>query len=209
LKAEAQAEMKKYRIGPIFTPPSLEGTLMRPGIVGGANWGGGAYDPVSGMLFVRSTNSPALAKVVADEANRYVMGGGGGTTFHNGIPILKPPYAHLVAIDLTKGEIAWKVAFGDDARLRAHPALAGVKLPEKLGASGNAGAIVTKGGVIFVGGGDTSFHAVDMRDGRDLWSFELGRRSSGTPMTYVTGGRQMVVIASGQGRDARLTAFGF
>jgi quinoprotein glucose dehydrogenase len=210
LKAEAQAEMKKYRMGPLYTPPSVEGTLMRPGIVGGANWGGGAFDPVSGMLFVRSTNSPALAKVATDAENRYLGAlGGGGTTFHNGIPLLKPPYAHLVAIDLTKGEIAWQVPFGDDARLRAHPALAGIKLPGKLGATGNAGAIVTKGGVIFVGGGDTAIHALDTRDGRDLWSFDLGRRTSGTPMTYVTAsGKQIVVVASGAGRDARLTAFG-
>jgi quinoprotein glucose dehydrogenase len=209
LKAEAQAEMKKYRIGPIFTPPSLEGTLMRPGIVGGANWGGGAYDPASGILFVRSTNSPALAKLVADADAKYLMGPGGGTTFHNGIPLLKPPYAHLTAIDLTKGEIVWRVPFGDDARLRANPALKDVKLPEKLGASGNAGTIVTKGGLILVGGGDTAIHAVDTRDGHDLWSFDLGRRTSGNPMTYVApGGKQIVVIASGQGRDARLTAFG-
>jgi quinoprotein glucose dehydrogenase len=209
LKAEAQAEMKKYRIGPIFTPPSIEGTLMRPGIVGGANWGGGAYDPASGILFVRSTNSPALAKLAADPDARYVMGPGGGTTFHNGIPLLKPPYAHLTAIDLTKGEIVWRVPFGDDARLRAHPALKDVKLPEKLGASGNAGAIVTKGGIIFVGGGDTAIHAVDTLDGHDLWSFDLGRRTSGNPMTFVTpSGKQIVVIASGAGRDARLTAFG-
>jgi quinoprotein glucose dehydrogenase len=200
--------MKKYRIGPIFTPPSLEGTLMRPGIVGGANWGGGALDPATGILYVRSTNSPALAKVVADTSAGYLMGPGGGTTFHSGIPLLKPPYAHLTAIDLNKGEIVWRVPFGDDARLRAHAALKDVKLPDKLGASGNSGAIVTRGGLIFVGGGDTAIHAVDAKDGRDLWSADLGRRASGTPMTYRTAsGKQIVVIASGQGRDARLTGF--
>jgi quinoprotein glucose dehydrogenase len=208
LKAEAQAEMKKYRLGPIFTPPSLAGTLMRPGIVGGANWGGGALDPEVNILYVRSTNSPALAKLIENADSRYLMGPGGGTTFHNGIPLLKPPYAHLSAIDLNKGEIVWRVPFGDDPRLRAHPALKDVQLPEKLGASGNSGAIVTKGGVIFVGGGDTAIHAVDTRDGRDLWSFDLARRTSATPMTYRTpSGKQVVVIASGASRDCRLTAF--
>ena len=148
------------------------------------------------------------AKLVADPNARYLMGPGGGTTFHSGIPLLKPPYAHLTAIDLNKGEIVWRVPFGDDARLRAHPALKDVKLPEKLGATGNSGAIVTKGGIIFVGGGDTALHAVDSKDGRDLWSFDLGRRTSGNPMTYRdASGRQIVVIASGAGRDARLTAF--
>ena len=56
LKAEAQAEMKKYRLGPLFTPPSLQGTLGRPGIIGGANWGGGAFDPDTGMLYIKTTN---------------------------------------------------------------------------------------------------------------------------------------------------------
>jgi quinoprotein glucose dehydrogenase len=209
LKAEAQAEMKKYRLGPIFTPPSVEGTLMRPGNVGGANWGGGAWDPATGILYVRSTNSPTLVKVVKDADTGYKMGGGASATFHNGIPLLKPPYAHVTAIDLSTGAIVWRVPFGDDARLRSHPALKDVKLPEKLGATGNAGAIVTKSGLIFVGGGDTSIHAMDTKDGRDLWSFDLGRRTSGTPMTYRTPqGKQLVVIASGSGGDARLTAFG-
>src|SRR5437016_3567285 len=160
LKAEAQAEMKKYRWGPIFTPPSLEGTLFRPGIVGGANWGGGALDPETGVLYVRSTNSPALAKLVPDKDAGYLMGPGGGTTFHGGIPLLKPPYAHIVAIDLNKGEILWRAPFGDDARLRTNPALRDVKLPEKLGATGNSGAIVTKGGINLAGGGDTAIHAI-------------------------------------------------
>jgi quinoprotein glucose dehydrogenase len=208
LKAEAQAEMKKYRIGPIFTPPSIEGTLMRPGNVGGANWGGGAWDPATSILYIRSTNSPTLVKVVKDADTGYKMGGGGGGTFHNGIPLLKPPYAHITAIDLTKGEIVWRVPFGDDARLRANPALKDIKLPTNLGATGNAGAIVTKSGLIFVGGGDTSVHALDIKTGNDLWTYDLGRRTSGTPMTYLTStGKQLVVIASGSGRDARLTAF--
>ena len=119
----------------------------------------------------------------------------------------KPPYAHLTAIDLNKGEIAWRVPFGDDARLRANPALAGVKLPERLGAPGAMGAIVTKGGLIFVGGGDTTFYAMDTANGHELWSYALGRRTTATPMTYEAGGKQFVVIASGVGKDATLTAF--
>jgi quinoprotein glucose dehydrogenase len=207
LKAEAQAEIRKYRIGPIFTPPSIGGTLLRPGIVGGANWGGGALDPATNILYVRSTNSPALAKLAEDKDAGYVMASG-NATFHNGIPLLKPPYAHLVAIDLNQGVILWRVPFGDDPRLRAHPALKDVKLPDHLGATGNSGAIVTKSGLIFVGGGDSAMHAVDIKDGHDLWTGALGRRASGTPMTYLSpDGRQLVVIATGQGRDARLTAF--
>jgi quinoprotein glucose dehydrogenase len=221
LKAEAQAELKKYRLGPIFTPPSLQGTVMLPGVIGGANWGGGAFDPESGMLYVKSSNTAAMARVIkvgqgegkiassADVDAEYVMQPGAGTQFHGGLPLLKPPYGHLTAIDLNKGEIVWRVPFGDDARLRANAALKGVKLPERLGAAGAPGAIVTKGGLIFVGGGDDGLHAVDTATGSDLWVHPLGRRTTATPMTYRTaGGQQMVVIASGVGGDARLTAFG-
>jgi quinoprotein glucose dehydrogenase len=206
LKAEAQASMAKLRTGPLFTPPSLQGTAMRPSIIGGANWGGGALDPETGMLYVKSSDSPSVAKVKEVPDAGYVMTDA-GSTFQRNIPLTKPPYAHLTAIDLNKGEIAWRVPFGDDARLRANPALAGVKLPDRLGAPGAMGAIVTKGGLIFSGGGDVSFYAFDAANGKELWSHPMGRRTTATPMTYETGGRQYVVIASGTGRDATLTAF--
>jgi len=214
LKAEAQAEMKKYRLGPLYTPPSLMGTLSRPGNIGGANWGGGALDPDTGILYVKSSNSPTMSRVQKVTAPtpgnvdaEYVMTGG-NLQFHGGLPLFKPPYGHLTAIDLNKGEIVWRVAFGDDARLRNNAALKGVKLPDALGVAGAAGAIVTKGGLIFAGGGDAALHAVDTANGQDLWTYPLGRRTTATPMTYRTAdGRQFVVIASGSGRDATLSAF--
>jgi quinoprotein glucose dehydrogenase len=213
LKAEAQVAMRKYRLGPLFSPPSLEGTWMRPGVIGGANWGGGALDPDTGILYVKSSATPAIARLkrvdkpIPGELDADYVGEQLGTTFHDGLPLLKPPYGHLTAIDLSRGEIVWRVPFGDDARLRAHPALKDVKLPERLGAAGAMGAIVTKGGIIFCGGGDTALRAIDTRDGAELWSAPLGRRSTSTPMTYTTGGRQFVVIASGNGREAGLTAY--
>jgi quinoprotein glucose dehydrogenase len=213
LKAEAQEAMKKYRIGPIFTPPSLEGTLMRPGTIGGGNWAGGAIDPDTGILYVKSTNMPSLARLIkpahsAEVDADYAMEMGASATLHNGLPLFKPPYAHLTAIDLNKGEIVWQVVFGDNPRVRNNAALKDVKLPDKLGVEGAPGAIVTKGGLIFVGGGDASLHAVDTANGNDLWTFALGRRATATPMTYRSkDGRQFVAIASGNGRDATLTVF--
>jgi len=186
---------------------------MRPGVIGGANWGGGALDPETGILYVKSSNTPAIARLkkvertVPGELDAEYVGEQAGTTFHNGLPLLKPPYGHLTAIDLNRGEILWRVPFGDDARLRSHPALKDVKLPERLGVAGAMGAIVTKGGVIFCGGGDTALRAIDSRDGAELWSAPLGRRSTSTPMTYMADSRQFVVIASGTGREATLTAF--
>jgi quinoprotein glucose dehydrogenase len=124
------------------------------------------------------------------------------------LPLLKPPYGQLTAVNLNTGDLAWQVPLGDNARLRSNPALKSARLSPKLGSAGVQGAIVTKGGLIFVGGGDNAFHAVDKSTGEELWSYELPRRTGGTPMTYVAGdGRQYVVIATGAGSDAVLVAF--
>src|SRR5579862_1340680 len=219
LKAEAQAEMKKFRIGPVFTPPSLQGTLGRPGIIGGANWGGGAFDPDSGMLYIKTTNAPAIFRVKkpdhsaanprASEVDAEWSGDlGVPATFHGRLPLTKPPYGQVTAIDLNHGTIAWQQAFGDWPELRADPALKDVKLPPSLGIAGPQGGIVTKGGLFFVGGEDTYLHAIDKGTGRDLWRGPLPERSYGTPLTYRTpSGKQYVVIAVGQGAGAALVAF--
>ena len=218
LQAEAQAEMKKFRIGPLFTPPTFQGTIMLPGLIGGANWGGAAFDPETGVLYVKTTNLSAIARLSRPDTSSanphasetdadYVREGQTNAVFHDGLPLLKPPYGHLTALDLNRGEIAWRVPFGDDARLRSHPALRGAKLPEKLGAAGVQGCIVTKAGLIFVGGGDSALHAVDAKTGADLWTYPFPRRTSGTPMTFSLEGKQYVVIATGSGSDAVLYAF--
>ncbi len=213
LKAEAQAEMKKYRLGPVFTPPSMEGTLGRPGIIGGANWGGGAFDPDTGMLYIKTTNQPAVFRVkkaAQSEEVSYEMTGdlGAQATFHGRLPLTKPPYGHVTAIDLNRGTIAWQRPFGDWPELRSNPALKDVKLPEALGMGGPQGGVVTKGGLFFVGGEDMSLHAIDKSSGKDLWQGALPARSYGNPMTYRTrSGKQFVVIAVGQGANAALVAF--
>lgn len=128
----------------------------------------------------------------------------------DGLPLLKPPYGHLTAIDLNRGEIAWRVPVGDTPSLRAHPVLKDVPLPAKLGVSGAPGAIVTAGGLVFVGGGDMALNAVDAMTGETVWRAPLAQRSTATPMTYRTTGaddRQFVVIATGQGEHAELVAF--
>jgi quinoprotein glucose dehydrogenase len=215
LKAEAQAQLKKYRIGPLFTPPSLQGTVGRPGVIGGANWGGGAFDPETGILYVKTSNNGALFKVkeaqqTPDVDAEYIWDGGGGLPpFHGGIPLLKPPYGLMTAVNLNKGEFAWQVPYGDTPQLRNNPALAGIKLPEKFGGAGaQGGVIVTKGGLVFAGCGDSAVHAIDKTTGKDLWTFPLPRRTTATPMTYMgSDGRQYVVIATGNGNDAVLVAF--
>ncbi|MGE5834056.1 MAG: PQQ-binding-like beta-propeller repeat protein, partial [Acidobacteriota bacterium] len=233
LKAAALEELKKYRIGPIYTPPSVEGTFMRPGIIGGANWGGGAFDPETGILYVKTSHSPALVRIVAPDRSAanpraaevdadFIGNSGGGTSFTprmpegaapgggrgGGLPIAKPPYGELVAIDLNAGTILWRVPFGDTPSIRNHPALQGVTLPARLGVAGAPGVIATKGGLVLGGGADSALYAFDKETGREIWRMELPRRSSGTPMTYRTkSGQQFIVMATGSGNNASLVAW--
>jgi Pyruvate/2-oxoacid:ferredoxin oxidoreductase gamma subunit len=219
LKAAAQQELKKYRIGPLFTPPSLRGTVQRPGLIGGANWGGGAFDPSSGVLFVKTTNQANIARIGKPDRSaanprasevdaELTRVGDTNAEFMDGLPLLKPPYGHLVAIDLNRGAIKWRVPFGDTPSLRRHPALKGVALPPALGAAGAPGVVVTAGGLVIGGGGDLALHAVDAATGAEVWHAALPRRVNGTPMIYRSrSGRQFVVVATGGGEDASLVAF--
>ncbi len=229
LKAAAVEALKAYRTGPLYTPPSAQGTVVRPGIIGGANWGGGSFDPETGMLYVKTSNQPFVVSIVepdrsasnprASEVDAELVGRSGGLSFvppapegfegrMPSLPLFKPPYGELVAIDLNAGTIAWRVPAGDMPSVREHPLLEGVELPARLGTPGAPGNIVTAGGLVFVGGGDTALRAFDKDTGREVWSFDLPRRTGGTPMTYrAASGRQYVVVATGGGRDAALVAF--
>jgi quinoprotein glucose dehydrogenase len=123
------------------------------------------------------------------------------------LPLFKPPYGEVVAVNLNTGEIAWRSPVGDSPAMRNHPALKGIALPDRLGVPGAPGAIVTNGGLVFIGGADTGLNAFDAKTGELVHRVDLGRRTSGTPMTYRSpSGRQVIVIATGAGRDATLVA---
>jgi quinoprotein glucose dehydrogenase len=233
LKAEAQAELRKYRLGPLYTPPSVQGTFTRPGVIGGANWGGSAFDPATGMLYVKISNSPAVLRIVPGaqansrpgESDAEFAGAQGNATFMppmpapagadaagaaappagrgggrgvRGLPLVKPPYGEVVAINLNTGAMAWRTPFGDMPSLRNHPALAGVPLPPALGSAGAWGVIVTKSGLVIGGtSDDSSLHALEATTGREIWKLQLPHPPSATPMTYRTSaGHQFLVIAT-------------
>ena len=231
INALAREEMSRFRLGPLFTPPALRGTLQRPRIDGGANWGGAGFDPQTGLLYVRSsegTSTNQVCEVLGEDpdvdvafsnncphgaAGQIFAGRPGATEVARSrlgpIPLTRPPYAYLTAIDLNRGEIAWRVPFGEGSRIvRNHPLLRGVDLPERLGTPGANGLMVTAGGLVFIGGGDPYLYAFDKATGEEVWRGATPYRTSGNPMTYRTpSGRQFIVIATGAGPDAALVAF--
>jgi len=221
IRSAALAAVAAYRLGPLYTPPSMQGTVTLPGSIGGVGWGGGAFDPETATLYVKASHSPSLWRIVKRDApsdtvdSPYApdLGGSSLGVRVNGdrgprLPINRPPYGTLTAIDMTTGDFRWQVPIGDSPEVRSHPALAGVDLPPMLGVSGAPGGIVTRGGLVFLSGGGSTLYAVDTRDGRVRWSSDLGQRAYANPMTYRTRtGTQFVVIASGSGTGASLQAF--
>jgi quinoprotein glucose dehydrogenase len=219
IKRLAQEQMQKFRLGPIFTPPSLKGTLQRPSQGGGANWGGAAFDPDSGYLIVRANNAIGVNRVAKNDGSNPLVGvdysnvfagGGESATLPGGLPLISPPYAILAAIDLNRGAIAWKVPLGEGSpAIRNHPLLKGVTLPDRLGSTASqGGAMVTKSGLIFVGGGDGYIYAFETRSGKEVWRGKVPYAMSANPMTYRTAsGKQFIVMATGTGADNALVAF--
>ncbi len=200
----------EYRLGPLFTPPILEtpggkrATLQRPGIGGGANWWGAGVDPRAGVLFVPSRNSLSGVEFYSPDPDeggtvRYTHRSAGGPRGPAGLPLLKPPYSRMTAIDLARGEILWTVPTGNGDHIRNHEALAGLELGP-LGGDGVTGPLVTS--TLLVQGeapggrasGRGALVARDKATGAVVGEVELPARPIGTPMTYRVDGRQYVAI---------------
>ncbi len=228
LRAEAEAILSRLRWGPLYTPPSVaeedgtQGTLMVPGFLGGANWPGGAFDPESGHLFVQSATSPSVISLVHDpdvSSMDFVRGGGlrlRGGGGPQGLPLFKPPWGRITAIDLNAGEIAWQVPNGEAPDyVKDHPALEGIDVG-RTGRMDRGGLLATKtllfageGGGMFAaaGSGGAMLRAHDKATGAVLAEIELPANQTGLPMTYMHEGRQFVVVAVGaRGHPGELVA---
>ncbi len=221
LREEAIRILEQYHHGPLFTPPTEKGTVNLPGWAGGANWWGAAFDPDSGLFYVPSITSPILVKLVKPDPARsnfdYVRGGvvsltGSGVPGPRGLPLFKPPYGRITAINLNTGDHAWQIPHGDGPRKQVNEILGDGKDVGPLGAGGG-GPLLTKT-LLFVGqgaagrrgrlgGGSNMFRAFDKATGKVLAEIELPAGPSGTPMTYLAADKQYIVVALA---DERLVA---
>jgi quinoprotein glucose dehydrogenase len=242
LKAEGLQLASKYKLGPIFTPPVVskpEGpyaTLALATAGGGTNWAGGSFDPETHIAYIPSQKALTSLGLVPPEGGRSDMryisgsaaprtgrgrggegeGAGLGLTVQ-GLPLAKPPYAQITAIDLNKGDIVWQIAHGETPdNIRNHPALKGVNIP-RTGRPGVFGVLVTK--TLVISGERGTFttpsgekgamlRAYDKATGKDLGAVFMPAGQTGTPMTYMLGGKQYIVVAiAGPGFPAELIAY--
>ncbi len=217
IKQAALEAVKDLRMGPMYTPSSLidaadgtRGTLVLPHFGGGANWEGGAADPETGMLYVASqTTINVFAVNLANGRSdiRYLFVNG-DAPHPLGLPLIKPPYGRITAIDLNTGEHRWMVPNGDTPDdIKSNPALAGVKLPP-TGKPSKALMLVTKT-LLFAAegyGGAPLLRAYDKRTGDVVAELPLPGVGSGKPMTYMLNGKQYLVLAVGKDHPAQLVA---
>ena len=229
LRAEAVKFVSRYRIGPIFTPIVVsrwEGpfaTLMLPNATGGSNWPGASYDPETKIVYVYSKTDPSSLGLVPGQQLESDMdwvagrardpqappGAGAGAPPQlriQGLPLIKPPYGRITAIDLNKGDIAWQVPHGETPdEIRNHPALKGMTIP-RTGRPGFVGTLTTRSLVIAgepglfttpSGQRGAMLRAYDKATGREVGSVYMPAPQTGSPMTYMRDGRQYLIVAIG------------
>jgi quinoprotein glucose dehydrogenase len=212
LRQRALQVVSRFRLGPLFNPPAVQGANGReaaihcPGANGGANIpGGSAIDPETGILYVASTkacSAPRLVPGVSIDSLsnvQWVSVGPGGVGGVDGLPLLKPPYGRITAIDLNTGEHLWWITNGDtpDA-IRNNPRLQGVDVG-RTGVGAHATAMVTRTLLIYGEGrsGRPLLHAVDKRTGKELATVTLPGATTTAPMTFRHNGAQYIVSAVG------------
>ncbi len=209
IRAMAEKAIQGFKTGPLFTPPSLAGTISRPGTTGGANWGGAAVDPATGMIYIPSRNAHAVLRLAPTDPKLngnllYMQAPGRNAAMPDGLPLFKPPYSRITAIDMNTGNHAWMVPAGNGDRYRNNPRLKGLNLPPLGGDSTFSGPLLTKTLLVYAltaGGpaGGPRLVAYDKATGKELASIDLPGAAIGTPMTYLVAGKQYIAI-SVQGR---------
>lgn len=182
-----------YNDGP-YTPYGAKGvTVVFSGTVGGGNWGGVAFNPSLGYVFVNTSNLATIGKMVPGPDGMY-RNELAYTRFwdDNKYPCQQPPWGELVAVNANTGDIAWKVPLG------VYPELVAKGIPP-TGTPNLGGPIATASGLVFIGATkDARFRAFDAKTGKELWWVQLEAAGAATPMTFMgRNGKQYVVIAAG------------
>ena len=230
LRNQALELVDKFTLGPLYTPPSPwieggnQGTLTLPNTWGAGNWNTGAFDPETGMYFAVSytkTDNLGIAPTTSDSATmtHTIAQGSPNAPAIQGIPLVKPPYGRVTALNMNTGELEWSVANGDGPR--DHPLLRDLDLPP-LGIPNRPAPLVTKS-FLFVGEGSdavigtvpggsgaydgpatgydeswrwgTLFRAYDKSSGNTVFEIDLSAGTTGAPMTYMHEGKQYIVVA--------------
>ncbi len=227
VKAEALKVAAQYKLGPLFTPPIVKGEGGKQAMVfvpNGANWPGGSFDPETGIMYVFSNTLTRAISLARDEKRSdmdYVNTAGGGDTGGGltveGLPLVKPPWGRITALDLNKGTLVWQVAHGETLdSVKNHPLLKGVTVP-RTGRIGPIGTLTTKTLVISGESGFTSLpdgqrggilRAYDKATGEDVADLTMPAPQTGSPMTYMLDGKQYLIVAiGGAGFPAELIAY--
>ena len=223
LKAEALKLIEKYKVGPLYTPPIARGENGKAGLLfipNGPNWPGGSFDPDTGMLYIYSHTLVRILSMVNDAKRsdmNYISDGGAseegaGNLSVQGLPLVKPPYGRISAVNLNTGEIVWQIAYGETPdNIKNHPLLKGLTIPRTGrpggagGSSGGIGTLVTKTLVISGEGGTVRMpdgsrgamlRAYDKMTGAEVGAVAMPGAQTGSPMTYMLDGKQYIVVAS-------------
>ena len=212
-REECRRLIKSARSEGLFTPPSLQGTIVFPGNVGGMNWSGMSYDARRGLLIANTNRIATLVRLIPrEEYNKLRQSGEGnrmkgefgrqtGTPYAmyrehlrgpSGAPCNPPPWGALTAVDLATGAVRWEVPLG------TIPQLEMFAKSSEWGSINLGGSVVTAGGLVFIAAAmDTYLRAFDIETGRELWKTELPASAQAAPMTYQVGGKQYLVICAG------------
>ncbi len=210
LRKEALQIIEEYDYGPLFTPPSLRGTIQFPGWAGGGEWHGAAFDPETGLYYIPSASQPIVVQLREARREReemgYVRGGPMNVGGPQGLPLTKPPYSRITAINLNTGEHEWMVPHGEGPRQQIIDL--GILDPGPVGSTSRTGPVLTRT-LLFMAqrdGDRNLIRAFNKANGEIIAEIELPLPPGGTPMTYMVDGKQYICIAVGGGGDSRLVA---
>ncbi|MFT4672764.1 MAG: quinoprotein glucose dehydrogenase, partial [Pseudohongiellaceae bacterium] len=210
LRAEALDIISDLDYGPLFTPLSERGTIIFPGYSGGGNWSGGALDPETNILYLSSMSMPRYVRMVQPEdpvvSNFRYDGERFNVAGPQGLPIIKPPYSRITAIDLDSGEHEWMIPHGEGIRQKIIDM--GIEDPGPVGSFGRNGPLLTKS-LLFFGqfdNGRSLLRSYNKATGDIISELEIPLPPMGTPMTYAVDGKQYIAMAVGAGPDTRILA---